>query len=60
VVGAFLAARTEAGAQAIDPFYTLGAAPFSDAFLLLAVALLIALVASLGIPSAKRAQTLED
>jgi DHA2 family metal-tetracycline-proton antiporter-like MFS transporter len=53
VVGAFLAARREAGAEAIDPFYTLGAAPFSDAFLLLVVALLIALIASLGIPSGK-------
>jgi DHA2 family metal-tetracycline-proton antiporter-like MFS transporter len=59
VVGAFLAARREAGAEAIDPFYTLGAAPFSDAFLLLVVALLIALTASLGIPSGKRAQARE-
>ena len=60
VVGAFLAARREAGAEAIDPFYTLGAAPFSDAFLLLVVALLIALAASLGIPSGERARDLED
>ncbi len=60
VVGAFLAARREAGAEAIDPFYTLGAAPFSDAFLLLVVALLIALAASLGIPSGERARGLED
>ncbi len=59
VLGAFLAARREAGAEAIDPFYTLGAAPFSDAFLLLVVALLIALVASLGIPSGKRARARE-
>jgi MFS transporter, DHA2 family, metal-tetracycline-proton antiporter len=59
VVGAFLAARREAGAEAIDPFYTLGAAPFSDAFLLLVVALLIALIASMGIPSGKRAQARE-
>jgi MFS transporter, DHA2 family, metal-tetracycline-proton antiporter len=59
VLGAFLAARREAGAEAIDPFYTLGAAPFSDAFLLLVVALLIALVASLGIPSSKRARARE-
>jgi MFS transporter, DHA2 family, metal-tetracycline-proton antiporter len=59
VVGAFLAARREAGAEAIDPFYTLGAAPFSDAFLLLVVALLIALLASLGIPSGKRARARE-
>jgi DHA2 family metal-tetracycline-proton antiporter-like MFS transporter len=60
VVGAFLAARREAGAEAIDPFYTLGAAPFSDAFLVLVVALLIALLASLGIPSGKRARALDD
>jgi DHA2 family metal-tetracycline-proton antiporter-like MFS transporter len=59
VVGAFLAARREAGAEAIDPFYTLGAAPFSDAFLLLVVALLIALIASLGIPSGKKARAPE-
>jgi MFS transporter, DHA2 family, metal-tetracycline-proton antiporter len=59
VVGAFLAARREAGAEAIDPFYSLGAAPFSDAFLLLVVALLIALIASLGIPGGKSAQAPE-
>ena len=49
VVGAFLAARREAGAEAIDPLYSLHAAPFSDAFLLLTLALIISLVASLGI-----------
>ena len=54
VVGAFLAARREAGAEAIDPLYTLGAAPFSDAFLLLVVGLLIALLASLGIRGGKK------
>jgi DHA2 family metal-tetracycline-proton antiporter-like MFS transporter/DHA2 family florfenicol/chloramphenicol resistance protein-like MFS transporter len=60
VVGAFLAARREAGAEAIDPLYTLGAAPFSDAFLLLIVGLLIALIASLGIPSGKKTQVAEN
>ena len=55
VVGAFLAARREANAGAIDPLYQLGAAPFSDAFLLLGVALLLALVAALGLPGGKKA-----
>ena len=49
VVGAFLAARREAGAAAINPVYALDTAPFSDAFLLLIVALILALAASLGI-----------
>jgi hypothetical protein len=57
VLGAFLAARREAGTGALNPLYALDAAPFSDAFLLLVVAVLIALLASLGIPSGKRAQT---
>jgi MFS transporter, DHA2 family, metal-tetracycline-proton antiporter len=56
VVGAFLAARREAGAGALNPLYSLDAAPFSDAFLLLVGALLIAQIASLGIPSGKKAQ----
>jgi MFS transporter, DHA2 family, metal-tetracycline-proton antiporter len=56
VVGAFLAARREAGAGAINPFYGLDAAPFSDAFLLLSVALLFALAASLGLRSGKKAK----
>jgi DHA2 family metal-tetracycline-proton antiporter-like MFS transporter len=60
VLGAFLAARREAGTGALNPLYALDAAPFSDAFLLLVVAVLIALLASLGIPSGKRAQTPED
>jgi MFS transporter, DHA2 family, metal-tetracycline-proton antiporter len=56
VVGAFLAARREAGAGAINPLYHLDATPFSDAFLLLAVALLLSLVAALGLRSGKKAQ----
>jgi MFS transporter, DHA2 family, metal-tetracycline-proton antiporter len=59
VIGAFLSARREADAGAIDPFYTLHAAPFSDAFLLLVVALLIALAASFGLQSGKQAQNRE-
>jgi MFS transporter, DHA2 family, metal-tetracycline-proton antiporter len=56
VIGAFLAARREAGAGAINPLYGLDAAPFSDAFLLLSVALLLALAASLGLRSGKKAK----
>ena len=56
VVGAFLAARREADARAINPLYGLDAAPFSDAFLLLSVALLLALAASLGLRSGKKAK----
>jgi DHA2 family metal-tetracycline-proton antiporter-like MFS transporter len=59
VVGAFLSARREADADALDPFYTLHAAPFSDAFLLLVVALLIALAASFGLQSGKQTQNRE-
>jgi MFS transporter, DHA2 family, metal-tetracycline-proton antiporter len=54
VVGAFLSARREADADALDPFYSLHAAPFSDAFLLLVVALLIALAASFGLQSGNK------
>ncbi len=56
MVGAFLAARREAGTGALNPLYALDAAPYSDAFLLLVVALLVALAASLWIPSGKKAQ----
>jgi DHA2 family metal-tetracycline-proton antiporter-like MFS transporter/DHA2 family florfenicol/chloramphenicol resistance protein-like MFS transporter len=54
IVGAFLAARREGGAQALNPFYALGAAPFSDAFLLLSLALLLAFVAFLGLSSERK------
>jgi DHA2 family metal-tetracycline-proton antiporter-like MFS transporter/DHA2 family florfenicol/chloramphenicol resistance protein-like MFS transporter len=47
VIGAFLAARREAAAEALNPLYTLNAASFSDAFLVVGVALLLAFVASL-------------
>ncbi len=60
VVGAFLSARKEANADAIDPFYALHAAPFSDAFLLLVVALLIALAASFGLRSDTKAEIPES
>lgn len=47
LVGAFLATRKEAGSGAINPFYTLDAAAYSDAFLIIAVAPMLALVAAL-------------
>jgi len=51
VIGAFLAARKEAEAGALNPLYTLDAAAFSDAFLVLSLALLISLAAALGLRS---------
>jgi DHA2 family metal-tetracycline-proton antiporter-like MFS transporter/DHA2 family florfenicol/chloramphenicol resistance protein-like MFS transporter len=59
VVGAFLAARREADAGALNPLYMLDAAPFSDAFMLLVVGLLISLLASLGIRTPKKAAPLD-
>ncbi len=49
LIGAFLAARREAAADAFNPLYSLGAASFSDAFLMIGVALLLAFAASLKI-----------
>ena len=51
LIGAFLAARSQAGADALNPFYTLGAESFSDAFLLVSFALLLAFLASLKLPT---------
>jgi MFS transporter, DHA2 family, metal-tetracycline-proton antiporter len=45
----FLALREQTGAGALNPLYVQGAAPFSDAFLLLTFAVLAALAASLGL-----------
>ena len=53
LIGTFLAARREAGANALNPFYSLGAASFSDAFLMMGVALLLALAASLKLQKVK-------
>src|SRR5215204_929993 len=47
IIGAFLAARREAGAEALNPLYALGAASFSDAFLVIGAALLLAFAGSL-------------
>lgn len=54
IVGAFLAAHRAGGAQALNPLYTLDAAPFSDAFLLLSLALLLAFVAFFGLSRGTR------
>lgn len=51
VLGAFLAARLEANGEAINPLYTLDAAPFSDVFLAMAVAVIFALAAAPGLGS---------
>ena len=49
LTGALLAAREEAGARAINPFYALDAAEFSDAFLALGLAPALALIATAGL-----------
>ena len=47
VIGAFFAARQ--GADALNPLYGLGAAPFSDVFLMVSAALIVSLVAALWV-----------
>ena len=49
VAATFLAFRDEAGSGALNPLYTLGAAPFSDAFLLVSAASILAFAASFGL-----------
>ena len=51
LMGAFLAAREQAGSGALNPLYTLDAAPFSDAFLALVLALIVALIGTFGLRS---------
>jgi len=51
LIGAFLAARLEGNFEALNPMYLLDAAPFSDAFLAIALAPLIALVAASALRS---------
>jgi MFS transporter, DHA2 family, metal-tetracycline-proton antiporter len=46
IIGALLAARKEAGSEAINPLYNLDVALFSDAFLATAVAMILALAAA--------------
>lgn len=47
----FLSLRDRTGADALNPIYKLEAAPYSDAFLLLTLAIVVALVASFGLQS---------
>lgn len=51
LIGALLSARNEASSNAINPLYALNATPFSDAFLAMTVAVIVALVAALGLQS---------
>jgi MFS transporter, DHA2 family, metal-tetracycline-proton antiporter len=51
VAATFLAFRHEAAAGALNPLYTLDAASFSDAFLLVSVASIVAFAASFGLRS---------
>jgi hypothetical protein len=46
VLGAFLASRRTASGGAINPLYSLQDSPYSDAFLLTALALILALLVS--------------
>ena len=49
ILGAFLSSRRDGGAGPLNPFYGFDASPFSDAFLLAAAALALALLAAVGI-----------
>lgn len=49
VIGAFLAARTAADTGVLNPLYTLDAAAFSDAFLAMSLAPIIALIAAFAL-----------
>jgi MFS transporter, DHA2 family, metal-tetracycline-proton antiporter len=49
VAATFLAFRHEMGAGPLNPLYTLDAAPFSDAFLLISTAAIVAFAASFGL-----------
>jgi DHA2 family metal-tetracycline-proton antiporter-like MFS transporter len=54
VAATFLAFRSEAGASALNPLYALDTAPFSDAFLLVSAASILAFAASFGLRSTTR------
>ena len=60
LIGAFLAARREAGTDALNPLYSLGATPFSDAFLMVGVAVLISFIASLKLQKNNEEPSLPD
>ena len=57
VIGALLAAREEAGSGAINPLYSLDAAPFSDAFLAMTVVVILTLVAALKLRGSSQDDT---
>lgn len=56
VSGAFLAARRESEAGALNPLYALDAAAFSDTFLVVCLTVALAFVASLGLRSTSKQQ----
>jgi DHA2 family metal-tetracycline-proton antiporter-like MFS transporter/DHA2 family florfenicol/chloramphenicol resistance protein-like MFS transporter len=60
LIGAFLAAREEAGLSAINPLYALNAAPFSDAFLAIALVLTFALMAASALRDGTRANMQDE
>jgi DHA2 family metal-tetracycline-proton antiporter-like MFS transporter/DHA2 family florfenicol/chloramphenicol resistance protein-like MFS transporter len=57
VAAAFLAFRNVPGTDALNPLYVLDAAAFSDAFLLVSVATIVAFVASFGLKSSTGKKT---
>lgn len=57
VAATFLAFRNEAGAGALNLLYTLDATAFSDAFLLVGAACIVAFAASFGLSSTTRKET---
>ncbi|MBA2520151.1 MAG: MFS transporter [Chloroflexia bacterium] len=54
VIGAVLAARGEGNADSFNPLHTLGGAPFADAFVVIVLAVIVALVAALGLRGRRR------
>ena len=54
LLGAFLAFRRDTATTALNPFYDLGATPFSDAFLVMSLCLLVSLFFLITLPSARR------
>jgi MFS transporter, DHA2 family, metal-tetracycline-proton antiporter len=56
LIGAFLAAREESGSSAINPLYALDSAPFSDAFLAIVPALILALMAASGLRGSTKSE----
>jgi DHA2 family metal-tetracycline-proton antiporter-like MFS transporter len=60
LIGAFLAAREEAGFSAINPLYALNTAPFSDAFLAIALVLVLALMAASALRDGSRANKQDE